>query len=98
MPARSFLAQEDRRAITFTLASMPAPMSPALQAFCFFFRSQVVHWLESSDMAGPLADARCQWGGPAWLRDGRTFSRDVGLSMFAASKVLRLRDQHLVKP
>ena len=45
-----------------------------------------------------LADARCQWGGPAWLRDGRIFSRDVGLSMFAASKVLRLRDQHLVKP
>ena len=49
--------------------------------------SQVVHWLESSDMAGPGS-----------ILQAEHFSHDVGLSMFAASKVLRLRDQHLVKP
>ena len=39
MPARSLLAQEDRRTVLLTLASMPAPMSPALQALCYFYRN-----------------------------------------------------------
>ena len=63
--------------------------------------SQVVHWLESSDMAGPASILQMQGVSGEDLLGFATaahFSRDVGLSMFAASKVLRLRDQHLVKP
>ena len=36
--------------------------------------------------------------GPARFETAVQFSRDVGLIMFAAQKILRLRDQHLAMP
>ena len=77
-----------------TPAQAPTPMAA-------WTVSQVVHWLESSDMAGPASILQMQGVSGEDLLGFATaahFSRDVGLSMFAASKVLRLRDQHLVKP
>ena len=62
--------------------------------------SDVSEWLQSSDMSGPAAVMQAQGVNGEDLIGFHTaieLSRDVGLSLFAARKVLRLRDQHLAE-
>ena len=63
--------------------------------------SEVARWLEGSDMSGPASLLRSQGVNGedlASFESAAQFSRGVGLSMFAAQKMLRLRDQHLAIP
>ena len=74
----------------------PAARAP-MQAWCV---SDVSEWLQSSDMSGPAAVMQAQGVNGEDLIGFHTaieLSRDVGLSLFAARKVLRLRDQHLAE-
>ena len=47
------------------------------------------HYAQAREEEGPFPQAVVNFGTAA------QFSRGVGLSMFAAEKILRLRDQHL---
>ena len=63
--------------------------------------SEVARWLEGGDMSGPARILQSQGVSGEDLVSFQTaaqFSHDVGLSMFAAQKILRLRDQHLALP
>ena len=60
--------------------------------------SEVARWLEGSDMSGPASLLQSQGVNGedvASFESAVQFARDVGLSRFAAQKILRLRDQHL---
>ena len=77
-------------------SAIPSPLPMA--AWCV---SEVARWLEGSDMSGPASILRSQGVNGEDLVSFETavqFSHDVGLSMFAARKILRLRDQHLAMP
>ena len=63
--------------------------------------SEVARWLQGSDMSGPASLLQSQGVSGEDLvnfESAAQFSRDVGLSVFAAQKILRLRDQHLAMP
>ena len=60
----------------------------------------VFEWLQSNDMSGPAAALQSQGVNGEDLVGFNTaieFSRSVGLSLFAAQKVLRFRDQRLAE-
>ena len=72
-------------------AIAPVPPKP-MSSWCV---ADVTHWLEGCDMAGPASTMAAQGVNGADLltfESAVDLSKDVGISMFAARKILRLRE------